>query len=114
MGSVSIDSRPSATASAVSAGVSPTSTQALRSVCECQGCRDGNAHCRPHRKRGHWTGITRPDEFAEKDPDWIARLLGIKHTLGGDWMEFPNPTMNDPANIVMMTEDDAALMVFSA
>jgi hypothetical protein len=29
-------------------------------------------------------------------------------------MEFPNPTMNDPANIVMMTEDDAALMVFSA
>jgi hypothetical protein len=44
----------------------------------------------------------KPDEFAEKDPEWIGRLLGIKHALGGDWMEGPNPAMNDPSNIVTM------------
>jgi hypothetical protein len=49
-----------------------------------------------------WEGLVRPDEFTEKDPEWLARLLGIKHTLGGDWMEFPNQAMNHPANIVMM------------
>jgi hypothetical protein len=43
-----------------------------------------------------------PDEFAEKDPEWIARLLGIKHTLGGDSIESLNLAMNDPANIIMM------------
>jgi hypothetical protein len=49
-----------------------------------------------------WEGIVKPEEIAEKDPEWLARLLGIKHTLGGDWMEFPNPAMNDPANSVMI------------
>jgi hypothetical protein len=49
-----------------------------------------------------WEGIVKPEEFAEKDPEWLPRLLGIKHTLGGDWMEFPNPAMNDPANVVML------------
>jgi hypothetical protein len=49
-----------------------------------------------------WEGIVKPEAIAEIDPEWLARLLGIKHTLGGDWMEFPNPAMNDPANIVMM------------
>jgi hypothetical protein len=48
-----------------------------------------------------WAGIFKPEEFAEKDPEWLARLLGIKHTLGGNWMEFPNPAMNDPVNIVL-------------
>jgi hypothetical protein len=32
----------------------------------------------------------------------IARLLGIKHTLGGDWLDLANPAMNDPVNIVML------------
>jgi hypothetical protein len=49
-----------------------------------------------------WEGIRDLDEFGRKDPEWLARLLGIKHTLGGDWLEFPNPAMNDPANVVMM------------
>jgi hypothetical protein len=34
------------------------------------------------------------------DPEWIARLLGIKHTMGGGWIEMIDPAMNDPKKIV--------------
>jgi hypothetical protein len=43
-----------------------------------------------------WEGLKELEDFAEKDPEWLARLLGIKHTLGDDWLEFPVPAMNDP------------------
>lgn len=36
----------------------------------------------------------------DADPEWIARVIGIKHTFGGDWIEMRNPAMNDPKNIV--------------
>jgi hypothetical protein len=46
-----------------------------------------------------WQAIKTVEDFAA-DPEWIARLLGIKHTMGGGWIEMIDPGMNDPKRIV--------------
>lgn len=47
------------------------------------------------------------EELWDADPEWDARLIGIKHTLGGDRMEFPKAAMNDPHNVVWMVPEMA-------
>jgi hypothetical protein len=55
--------------------------------------------------QANWPDHETPYDLAKADPEWVARLVGIKHTLGGDWMEIPEPGMNDPRNVVMMPRD---------
>lgn len=45
-----------------------------------------------------WTKTN--EEMQDADPLFLGRLLGIKHTLGGDFIEFARAELNDPANIV--------------
>lgn len=37
-----------------------------------------------------WAAMADAGDFVEKQPEWIARLLAIKHRFGGSWIEFPN------------------------
>ena len=48
----------------------------------------------------YWNDYATGEELLRNNPDWIPRLIGIKHKLGDDWMELPNPEMNDPSRIV--------------
>jgi hypothetical protein len=42
-----------------------------------------------------------PLAIGKADPQWMPKILGIKHSLpGADWMEMLDPAMNDPARIV--------------
>jgi hypothetical protein len=49
-----------------------------------------------------WAGMAKPEDFAEKYPELIARLHGIEHKLGGSWIEFPNPDVDDPSKAVFL------------
>src|SRR3546814_15534369 len=44
-------------------------------------------------------------ELMEADASWVARLIGIKHAIGGDWIEFPDPAMNEPDNVIMLPHE---------
>jgi hypothetical protein len=48
----------------------------------------------------YWNDYATSEDLLRNNPDWIPRLIGIKHKVGGDWMELPNPAMNDPSRIV--------------
>ena len=48
----------------------------------------------------YWNDYATGEELLRNNPDWIPRLIGIKHKLGDDWMELPNPETNDPSRIV--------------
>lgn len=40
------------------------------------------------------------------DPEWVPQLIAIKHVIvGDDRLEFPDPAMNDEANIVMLPHE---------
>jgi hypothetical protein len=47
-----------------------------------------------------WRAFPKPADITKAHPDWMARLVGIKHTLPADWMELTDPAMNDPGRIV--------------
>jgi hypothetical protein len=49
-----------------------------------------------------WAGMAKPEDFAEKYLELIARLHSIEHKLGGIWIEFPNPDVNDPSRVVFL------------
>jgi hypothetical protein len=42
-----------------------------------------------------WAGVAKPEDFAEKYQEMIARLHGIEQKLGGSWIEFPDQDVND-------------------
>jgi hypothetical protein len=50
-----------------------------------------------------WNAFKTIADF-EADPEWVARVIGIKHTLGGDWIELLNPAMNDAKNLVWLDD----------
>jgi hypothetical protein len=49
----------------------------------------------------NWRKFATPSAIAAADPQWMPKILGIKHSLPGqDWMEMLDAAMNDPARIV--------------
>jgi hypothetical protein len=48
----------------------------------------------------YWNDYATSEDLLRNNPDWIPQLIGIKHKVGGDWMEVPNPEMHDPSRIV--------------
>jgi len=53
-------------------------------------------------KQAKWSQHESLYDLSEADPEWIPRLLGIKHVLNCFWMEFPKPELNDPRNMVLL------------
>jgi hypothetical protein len=52
-------------------------------------------------KYANWRKFETPSAIAAADPQWLPKILGIKHSLPGrDWIEMLDPGMNDPARIV--------------
>jgi hypothetical protein len=52
-----------------------------------------------------WNKYKSLHDLIAADPEWALRLLGIKHALGDDWMELPDPAMNDPGNVAWLHPD---------
>jgi hypothetical protein len=52
-------------------------------------------------KYANWRKFETPSAIAAADPQWMPKILGIKHSLPGhDWIEMLDPAMNDPGRIV--------------
>jgi hypothetical protein len=54
-----------------------------------------------------WNRYEHLRECLREDPMWMPRLVGIKHSLPGDRMEFSNAALNDPTHIVWIANDVA-------